>query len=85
MNLDPELHEVLAEAHTLSRPPLSVRLPPVVRTLVRSINVRELRDRQRGVVLLAQAYNALCESLSEVDTQLFQHKLQLVENVSGRV
>ena len=85
VNLDPTLQEVLREAHCLSHPPLSVRLPPVVRHLMRSVNPQELGERYASLGVVVQAYHDLEEGLSDVDRLLFQHQLQQAESVSSSI
>ena len=62
--------------------PLNVRLPSAVHQLLRSVDVSELEQRYKSLEAVVQAYNELLRCMSEVDRMLFQHQLQLVDNVS---
>ena len=81
MNFDPILHEVVTEAHYLSRPPLGVRVPPVIRSLIKGMNKEELRDRRASLELVMQVYRDVQTGLSEEERLLLHSKLQQVETV----
>ena len=82
VNLDPTLCEVLHEASHLSRAPLRVSLPPAVRHVLRSVDTPELWERSNSLQAVVQMYHSVRDGLSDVDKLLFQHRLQLAENVS---
>ena len=82
VNMDPTLWDVLHEATHLTRPPLCVSLPPYVRLILTHADPHVMRERVTLLQSVVQAYNQLREGLLDVDEQLFQSKLQSVDNVS---
>ena len=83
VNFDPTLREVLQEIRYMTRPPLSVALPPAAQQLLKGVEGVELGVRITSLGVVVQAYNELWAGLSEVDQLLFHHKLQQVDNVSA--
>lgn len=81
MNFDPSLHEVVAEAYYLSRPPLNMRMPPVIKSLLKGMNKEELRDRRVSLELVMQAYRDIQTGMNEEERLLLHSKLQQVETV----
>lgn len=82
MNFDTVLHEVVTEAYHLSRPPLNVRIPPVVMSLIKNMNKEELRDRRASLELVMQVYRDTQTGMSKEERLLLHSKLQHVETVS---
>ena len=81
VNMDPTLWDVLHEATHLARPPLCVSLPPNVRVILSHADPCILRGRVTMLQSVVQSYNELREGLLDVDVQLFQSKLQSIDNV----
>ncbi|KAL5499629.1 hypothetical protein EMCRGX_G011081 [Ephydatia muelleri] len=81
VNMDPTLWDVLHEATYLMAPPLCMSLPPHVRIVLSHADPRILRERVTLLQSVVQSYNQLREGLLEVDVQLFQSKLQSVDNL----
>ena len=82
VNFDPVLHEVMEEAHHLSRPPLSMRMPPVIRSLMKGMNKEELRDRRAALELVMQTYRDIEAGMREEERVLLHSKLQQVKTVN---
>ena len=81
VNFDPVLHEVVTEAHYVSRPPLGLRVPPAIKSLIKGMNKEELRDRRASLELVMQVYRDVQTGLSEEERLLLHSKLQQVETV----
>ena len=81
VNMDPTLWEVLHEATYLMSPPLCMSLPPHVCVVLSHADLRILRERVTMLQSVVQSYNQLREGLLDADVQLFQSKLQSVDNV----
>ena len=82
VNFDPALHDVISEAHHLSRPPLSVRMPPVIKSLMKGMNEEELHDRRSSLELVMQVYRDLQSSMKDEERLLLYSKLQQIDTVS---
>ena len=81
VNFDSQLSEVLAEIRHLKRSPLNIRLPSHLSRLAREVDPSELRHRRTSLEVVVQTYNEIRESLSQVEENLFLHKLQQTEQV----
>lgn len=82
VNFDSELDQVLSEARYLKQSPLNIRLPSSLSQLIKDIDSSELRHRQTSLQVVVQTYNEIRERLSEVEKNLFLHKLQQTEQVN---
>lgn len=85
VNFDPTLHEVLLEAHHLSRLPLTIRMPPVIKSLMKSMNKEELRDRRASLELVMQVYQDLQSSMNEKERMLLHTKLLKIDTVNTQL
>ena len=85
VNFDSTLHEVLSEVHYLSHPPLSLRMPPVIKSLMKDMNQKEMYDRRASLELVMQVYRDVQTGMSEEEKLLLHSKLQQVEKVHNYV
>lgn len=83
VNFDPVLHEAVTEAYHLSRPPLSMRIPPVIKSLIKTMDKEELRDRRASLELVMQVYRDIQRGMSKEERLLLHSKLEQVEAVSA--
>ena len=81
VNFDPQLSEVLSEIRHLKRSPLNIRLPSHLSRLAREVDPSELRHRRTSLEVVVQTYNEIRQGLSQVEENLFLHKLQQTEQV----
>ena len=72
---------MLCEARYLSHPPLSVRMPPVIKSLMKKVNREGLRDRRASLELVVQIYRDTLAGVSEEEGLLLQEKLQEIHKV----
>ena len=82
VNFDPVLHKVVSEAYHLSRPPLSMRMPPIIKLLMKGMNWIDLRNRRASLELAMQVYRDVLTGMSDEERLLLHDKLQQAEIVS---
>ena len=83
VNFDPELHRLLEEVHHLSRPPLSVKMPPVIRSLLKKVKRTELKERRASLELVVRTYTDIQREMRQEERPLLHSKIQQVETVSA--
>ena len=81
VNFDQTLHTLLCEARHLSHPPLSVRMPPAIKSLTKTTDLEELRDRRASLELVMQIYRDIQAGMSDEERLLLQGKLQQIHKV----
>ena len=81
VNFDPLLLQVIQEVHHLSCPPLNMRMPPVIKSLMKAVNEGEVRDRHMSLELVMQTYRDIQAGMKEEERVLLHNTLQQVEIV----
>ena len=81
MNFDQTLHEVLCEARHLLRPPLSVRMPPTIKSLMKRVNNEGVWERYVSLELVVQIYRDTLAVMNDQERLLLQGKLQETQKV----
>ena len=81
VNIDSRLHQILKEVHHLQRPPLKIRLPDVIRSLIRNTDPALLQTNAVRLSTVVSHYNKMIRAISDIEKPLFDMKLFKIEQV----
>ncbi len=65
----------------LQRPPFDVRLPDVIRSLIRNTDPAVLRTNAARLETVVSQYNSIIRSISVIEKPLFEAKVEAIEQV----
>ena len=81
VNIDSRLHQILKEVHHLQRPPLEIRLPDVIRSLIRNTDPALLQTNAVRLSTVVSHYNKMTRTIDDIEKPLFDIKLFKIEQV----
>lgn len=81
MNIDSNFQQVLKEVHYLQRPPLEIRLPDLIRSLMRNTDPAVLQANAARLSTVVSQYNKMIRIISDVERPLFETKLSKIDQV----
>ena len=82
VNMDSSLQKILKEVYHFQRPPLELRLPDVIRLLIRNTDPLLLQANATRLSTVASQYNRMIRIISSIEKPLFEMKLYRIEQVS---
>ena len=81
VNIDSNLQKILKEVYHFQRPPLELRLPDVIRLLIRNTDPLLLQANATRLDTVASQYNRMIRMISNIERPLFEIKLYSIEQV----